>query len=122
MKTLPTLQQAIAVPNVLQVSYNGTQWTAYEPGDTLPARPTDNGIPQEVSMRQARLALENAGKTAAVQAVINGMAEPAKTQTQIWWEYSGFVQRGQPLVAQLGAAIGLTSAGIDDLFKAAILL
>lgn len=122
MKTLQTREQALSVPGVREIAFDGTAWTAYESGDTLPARPTDNGIPQEVTMRQARLALQAAGKLAAVQTVINGMAEPAKTNTQIWWEYSGTVVRSQPLVAQLGAAIGLTASGVDDLFKAAILL
>lgn len=122
MKTNLTQAQALAVPNVREVLFDGTAWTAYEPGDVLPARPSDNGVPQEVSMRQARLALNAAGKLAAVATAIAGMAEPAKTNMLIWWEYSGTVQRGQPLVAQLGAAIGLTSADVDDLFRAAILL
>jgi hypothetical protein len=119
---LATRELALATPNVREVSFNGTTWTAYEPGDILPARPSDNGVPQEVTMRQARLALQGASKLSAVQAAINLMAEPAKTQTQIWWDYSSTVVRSQPLVAQLGTAIGLTPTGIDDLFKTAATL
>lgn len=73
-------------------------------------------VPQVVTMRQARLALNAAGKLATVQAVIDSMPEPQKTNTQIWWDHSSAVERSQPLVQQLGAAIGLDSAGIDNLF------
>lgn len=119
MKTKNFLSEALAVSGVREVQFNGTSWIAYEDGDELPARPADDGIPKVVTMRQARLALNAAGKLAAVEAAINGMSEPAKTNTRIWWDYSSTVERHQPLVAQLGAAIGLDSAGVDQLFIAA---
>lgn len=44
MKTnLATRELAIAVPNVREIAFNGTTWTAYEPGDTLPVRGLADG-------------------------------------------------------------------------------
>jgi hypothetical protein len=77
------------------------------------------GVPQEVTMRQARLALNGMGKLAAVDAAIAAMPEPTRTQAQITWEFSSTVQRTQPLVLSLGPLLGLTSADIDLLFTTA---
>jgi hypothetical protein len=74
------------------------------------------GVPQEVTMRQARLALSAAGLLAAVDAAISAMPEPQKTGARIEWEYSGAVQRNKPLVLALAPALGLTEAQIDELF------
>lgn len=76
-------------------------------------------IPTEVTMRQARLALLAAGKLAGVDAAIASMPEPHKTAAGIEWEYSNALQRSNPFVTQLGAALGLDAAGIDALFVAA---
>lgn len=73
-------------------------------------------VPNEVTMRQARLALLGAGKLADVEAAIASMPEPQRTAAQIEWEYSNALQRSNPFVSQLGAALGLDSAGIDALF------
>jgi hypothetical protein len=80
------------------------------------ARASVTSVPQEVTMRQARLALMAAGKLGAVEDAINALPEPAKTAARIEWEYSQSVQRSRGIVAQLGAAIGLTSAQVDALF------
>jgi hypothetical protein len=85
------------------------------PPELLPQSP-GSGVPQEVTMRQARLALLGAGLLDDVDAAINAMAEPAKTAAKIEWEYSQTVQRHKGLVAQIGSALGLTSEQIDDLF------
>ena len=76
-------------------------------------------IPAEVTMRQARLALLGAGKLAGVEAAIASMPEPHRTAASIEWEYSYSLQRNNPFVSQLGAALGLDDAGIDALFIAA---
>lgn len=120
MKQCTSIAEAQAVPSVIAIQA-GTPVIAYQQGDTLPSYMvvTPSAIPQQVTMRQARLALFAAGKLASVQTVISGMADPQKTQTQIWWDNSSQVERGQPLVAQLGAAIGLAPADIDQLFVTA---
>ena len=73
-------------------------------------------VPPEVTMRQARLALLAAGKLAGVDAAIASMPEPQKTAAQIEWEYGNALQRSNPFVAQLGAALGLDDAAIDAMF------
>ena len=74
------------------------------------------GVPKEVTMRQARLALLENSLLANVQPAINSLPEPDKTKAQIEWEYSNALQRGNPFVAVLGAALGLSSQDLDDLF------
>lgn len=76
-------------------------------------------VPHEVTMRQARLALLAAGKLAGVNAAIASMPEPHKTAASIEWEYGNALQRSNPFVSQIGAALGLDAAGIDALFIAA---
>lgn len=73
-------------------------------------------IPQEITMRQARLALLDAGLLANVQTAINSLPEPAKTKAQIEWDYSNALQRDNPFVTTLGTALGLSSDDIDNLF------
>lgn len=121
MTTYPTLEAArAAVPGAIM--YEGQPdgtWRAYEHGDTLPTPPEVPYVPAEVTMRQARLALLQVGKLAAVDAAINALAEPTKTAARIEWEYSGTVKRHQPLVLALAPALGLTSDQLDALFIAA---
>lgn len=80
---------------------------------------TPSGIPQAVTMRQARIALHAAGALAGVQAAITAMEEPARTVAQITWDHSTEVQRNNGLVSQLASALGLTESQVDDLFIAA---
>lgn len=86
--------------------------------DEIAALPGPQSAPiqQEVTMRQARLALLAAGKLADVNTAIDAMPEPDRTAARIEWEYSGSVRRHQPFVLQLAPAIGLDSAGLDALF------
>ncbi len=89
-----------------------------EPADP----PPPPGVPQAVTMRQARLALLTAGKLGQVATAIASLPSPAKEQAQIEWEYSTEVQRHRPFVLQLGAALGLDDAALDALFTAAAAL
>jgi hypothetical protein len=71
---------------------------------------------KEITMRQARLALLQAGLLDDVQTAINTMSEPTKTAAIIEWEYSGSVLRHNGFVSVLGPLLGLTEQQIDDLF------
>ena len=73
-------------------------------------------VPEVVTMRQARLALLGAGLLAQVDAAIASMPEPQRTAASIEWEYSNALQRSNPFVSQLGAALGLDDAAIDAMF------
>jgi hypothetical protein len=72
--------------------------------------------PKEVTMRQARLALLQAGFLDKVMAAIAGMPSPKKEAAQIEWEYSNSLKRSQPLTVELGEALGLDAAALDALF------
>jgi hypothetical protein len=71
-----------------------------------------------VTPRQARLALLNAGLLDAVQAAV----DTAGGSTKITWEYAISVNRDDPLIGTLGAALSLSGAQIDALFDAAAAL
>lgn len=73
-------------------------------------------VPKAVTMRQARRALLDAGKLAAVTAAINSLPSPAREKAQIDWEYSSVVERHWPLIAALMSALQMTEHDIDLLF------
>lgn len=73
-------------------------------------------VPAAVTMRQARLALLQAGKLNAVNTAIAGMSGAQGEAAKIEWEFSNEVQRAQPLVAALAPVLGMTSAQLDQLF------
>ena len=112
--TSQTELDSIAGPRFVVAEALTGEWVVYT-GDNMP--PVD--VPQEVTMRQARLALHAAGKLAAVNAAINALPDPPKTAALIEWEYSSTVRRDSQFVALLGPAIGLDAAGLDALFIAA---
>ncbi len=78
-------------------------------------------------MRQARLALHatpspaNPAQT-LLDAVNAAIASDTTGVLPIWWEYSPRVQRSDPRVLEVAAALNLTSAQIDSLFQAAMKL
>jgi hypothetical protein len=79
-------------------------------------------VPQEVSMRQARLALLARGVLGNVDAAIDSLPSPDREAARIEWDYSSVVARNSPLVTMMGAALGLDEAALDELFIAAALL
>lgn len=76
-------------------------------------------VPGIVTMRQARLALLEAGQLAAVEAAINALPEPQRSAARIEWDYSSEVHRDRAFVQALGAALGLDAAALDALFTRA---
>lgn len=70
-------------------------------------------VPQSVTMRQARLAIHNAGLSFNVEQAIANVNDEA---TRITWDYAQEVKRNDPYVASIGAAMGLTDEQIDNLF------
>lgn len=73
-------------------------------------------VPQEITMRQARLVLLEHGLLASVQPAIDSLPEPNKTKAQIEWDYSNALQRNNAFVSTLGTALGLSEQDIDNLF------
>lgn len=80
------------------------------------------GVPTAVTMRQARLALLDAGLLPTVQAAIAALPSPQKEAAGIEWEYAQEVQRDHGLVPAMAQALGMTESQIDDLFIAAAAL
>jgi hypothetical protein len=78
--------------------------------------------PKSVSMRQARLALLNAGLLAAVESAVAGMEGGTGAAAKIEWEYATEIRRDNPLFESLSAQLGLTAAQIDQLFTMAATL
>lgn len=71
-----------------------------------------------VSRFQARAAMLQADLLAAVEAAV-AAADP---MTQLAWSDATEWRRTSPTIATLGAALGLTEAQLDDLFRAAALI
>jgi hypothetical protein len=86
--------------------------TAIDEGDKIP-------VPQEVSMRQARLALLSRGVLGQVDAAIDSLPSPDREAARIEWDYSSVVARDSPLVVMMGGALELDSGELDQLFIAA---
>lgn len=80
------------------------------------------GVPQSVTMRQARLALVQTGMLTQVNTAVAAMPGAQGDAARIEWEFSSTVERNRPLVQALGAALGLTEAQLDDLFRLAATL
>ena len=74
-----------------------------------------NPVPQQVTMRQARLALLSAGLLDDVEMVVAA----AGREAQLEWEYAAVVDRSNPAVAAMQQQKALTDAQIDDLFREA---
>ena len=77
-----------------------------------------NPVPQQVTMRQARLALLSAGLLDDVEMVITAAGRAA----QLEWEYAAVVERSNPAVAIVQQQKALTDTYIDDLFREAVKL
>lgn len=68
-----------------------------------------------VTMRQARLALLDAG----LLQPINDAVKAAGDAAQIEWEYASEIRRDSPLITQLAVGLKLSDEQIDDLFTKA---
>jgi hypothetical protein len=75
-----------------------------------------------VTMRQARLALNQQGLLSSVEDALAALPDGEREAALIEWEYSSTVERLSPLVASLTLAIGLTDESMDDLFALAMTL
>lgn len=84
-----------------------------------PLAPAPAYIPSVVSMRQARLALLDAGLLATVNDAVAAMTGNPGEAARIEWEYATDVSRNSPLVDALAAALLLDAATLDNLFTTA---
>jgi hypothetical protein len=73
-------------------------------------------VPQTVTMRQARLAMLNAGILHLVDDAIAAMPSPDKETAQINWEYASEIARNDTMVGALALSLGMTEQNVDELF------
>ena len=74
-------------------------------------------VPQSVTRRQARQALLLKGLLDKVDPALAAIPDPTQQKlAQIEWEDSLDFERNRGLVVAIGQAIGLDSAGLDELF------
>ncbi|HEV7306424.1 hypothetical protein [Ensifer sp.] len=78
------------------------------------------GMPS-LTARQFRLGLVNAGiSQSTVAAIVAELpAGPDRDKAQIEWEYATTFNRTHPLIATIGAALGLAGDQIDEMWQAA---
>jgi hypothetical protein len=74
-------------------------------------------------MRQARLALHEAGMLSHIDTAIDLIPDAAQREAvRIEWEYATVIDPSHPWVRQLGQAIGLSDAQTASLFRRAAAL
>lgn len=83
-------------------------------GLDIPARP----VPDSVTPRQIRLALNASGLRATVDNAVKAGSQGLKD----WWEYSLDIERNHALINGMAAQLGITDQQLDDLFRLAATL
>jgi hypothetical protein len=75
--------------------------------------------PETIANWRAKAVLALAGFIPAVEAALDGMAEPARTVARYAWDGGADFARTGPTVLALAAALGLTDAQLDAMFSQA---
>lgn len=83
-------------------------------GSDIPARP----VPDSVTPRQIRLALNASGLRATVDNAVKSGSQDLKD----WWEYSLGIERSNSLINAMAAQLGVSDSQLDDLFRLAATL
>ncbi len=100
------------------------EWKAAHPELTPQPEPVLDPVPEEVTLRQFLMAADRSGLLAKLEALKTSDGIPQQTRRDIHFflEYSNFIERGHPLIAQLAPVVGVTESQINDLFRAAAAL
>lgn len=94
----------------------------YSVGPYIPPTPEElRASMQDLTARQFRLGLQNAGLTPAqVTATIDALPAGIDKETaKVEWEYATTFHRMHPLIATVGAALGLNDDQIDAMWRSA---
>jgi hypothetical protein len=94
---------------------DGQEQVADDHADVVAFRASLASPPIAVSRLRLKLELAERGLLAGVTAAVNA----GGTLPQMYWAEATTFESNHPLVAQIGAAIGLTTQQIAALFKAA---
>lgn len=107
-------------PNLVDASVGGSIGDSITSDGKLFPAPISKPVPSQVTMRQARLALLQAGLLDDVEVAIDAITpESDRVAARIEWDYSSVVERNKGLVAALGASLGLVKEQLDELFYVA---
>jgi hypothetical protein len=112
----------LVVESLLDYNDAVDAWDVARAAADAPVEVVPPGVPQVVSMRQARLILLQQGLLSQVGDFIETLPEPQRTVAKIEWEYSQEVHRDKELVALLATTLALSSQDLDNLFIAAAAL
>lgn len=102
----------IAEPKLVSFDAERMEFTVLTAGDI----PAPAPVPEFVTQRQARRALLAAGMLDLADGLVAAMTGPDGTAANIDWYYADEIRRDNPLVVQLGAALGLSAGQLDQLF------
>lgn len=72
-------------------------------------------VPESVSPRQIRQALNHSGLRSAVEAAVSAGDQDLKD----WWEFATAFERNHHQVLAMAAGLGVTEPQLDDLFRTA---
>lgn len=108
---------AQALPNADQDA-TGAWWTglADNPAGRAACGWAEAGVPDQVTMAQARIALRNAGVDLAE---LDAWVATQSADTQEFWTRSAVIHRASTVLAAAAAARGWDDAALDNLFIAA---
>ena len=90
-------------------------WHEPEPIPAPEPTPPEPTVPEEVTMRQARLYLHQAGLLEQVDALVKTLDQAA----QIEWGYASIVERHSKLLASLADHLELEKEAVDLMFAEA---
>lgn len=80
----------------------------------------EQNVPGEIPLWAFRSVLTLTGiSQESIGTLIASLPEPQKTVATIQWEYGNYIVRSHPLISTMGAALGLTSEQIDNVFISA---
>ena len=118
-------------PGESSVALSDEDWQSVGPGYRYiggklvppePVVPAPPSAPRVVTMRQARLALLQAGKLTAVNQTLAALTGVQGEAARIEWEFAASVGRGSELVTMLSAALSLSDDDLEALFTTAAAL
>lgn len=118
-------------PGETAVALSDEDWHSVGPGYRYirgklvppePVVPAPPSAPRVVTMRQARLALLQAGKLAAVNQALATLPGAQGEAARIEWEFAATVERGSELVTMLAGALSLSANDLEALFTTAAAL
>lgn len=78
--------------------------------------------PVIITMRQARMAIQRAGRLPEIIAHIEQLPETEREELKIEWEYSKEIERDSLIATTIMNALNLTEAQMDNVFKTAAMI